>query len=412
MARARRRRARLVSRREGSAPRATAPTIPATGEPAARAAIAELLRAAEEVYGGDFGTGDPVGWDPERLEYTANVTITGAQAAANLAVDVPPDGRVDWYSFDVAAEPPQPASSEPRTVQRSVIPAAVMFRGMPRPRWWDFEDGRVDFGGLKPDRRDLARLLFADFMLVHGNDWFLVPFDQPLGTACRVSSMVVRDVFGGDTTIPRGETVTGARWSLFSTSQGSAWADWFLVPPSAGPALQVGPDLEDVRFLRDQTANMVWAVEHATESRLGEPLPGLERDRAAPDEPPLPPIAPLRYVVQTRVPHHWIPFVPVKIDTTTSEIALELASVLDPFGPEGQPPIAPAPLGRVLQPSIDGPYRIREEEVPREGTRVVRTVRSSRWTNGSTHLWVARCRSVGTGEGSSGLGFDLARPLR
>jgi len=34
----------------------------------------------------------------------------------------------------------------------------------------------------------------------------------------------------------------------------------------------------------------------------------------------------------------------------------------------------------------------------------------SRWLDGSTHLWIARRKTSGQGEGSSGLKFDLAIP--
>ena len=57
-----------------------------------------------------------------------------------------------------------------------------------------------------------------------------------------------------------------------------------------------------------------------------------------------------------------------------------------------------------------GPYRIREEQIPREGTRVSRLVRRARGADGTTHVWIARTRGVGTGEGSSGLVFDQALP--
>lgn len=400
------------------AARNAAPGLPAPATPgredAVRAALEGLARWVDDIYPG-FGSEDHPGWVPERLELASSVTVANAETGAVLTSHASADGRLDWYSFDAEGDAPAVANREARSVLWNVIPGAVLFRGMPQPRFWDFEDRRIDFGGLTPDRRDLARLIFMDFMLVHGNDWFLVPFEQPLGTSCRIPSLVVRDVFGDDTVIARGETTGAARWSLFSTSRESGGnADWFLVPPSAGPALQIGPDLEDVRFLRDQTANMAWAVERATESHLGAPLPALDRDAAEPPAPaPTTSPAPLRYVIQTAVPSHWIPFVPVKIDPASSEIALELASVLDPSGPEGAPPLTPEPRGKILSPStLNASYRLREEEVPREGTRVTRSLRLSRWTDGSTHLWIGRRRSVGGGEGWAGLRFDAAQRNR
>ena len=42
--------------------------------------------------------------------------------------------------------------------------------------------------------------------------------------------------------------------------------------------------------------------------------------------------------------------------------------------------------------------------------RVSRLVRRARGADGTTHVWIARTRGVGTGEGSSGLVFDQALP--
>jgi hypothetical protein len=176
-----------------------------------------------------------------------------------------------------------------------------------------------------------------------------------------------------------------------------------------------GPTLEEVRFLRDESANMAWAVEVTTAGRLGEPLRRHESAVASNPAPPAAnPDAPLRYLIQTDVPPHWIPFVPVKIDVTSREIALEEAALLSAAAAEGEPTILPRPLGKVLRPSAlaGGRYRLREEEVPREGTCVARVVQFTRWKDGSAHLWIARHRTVGAGEGISGLRFDLAEPRR
>jgi hypothetical protein len=40
---------------------------------------------------------------------------------------------------------------------------------MPHARWWDIEDGRTNFGDIKPGTTDLAQLLF-------------IPSDSPAAT--------------------------------------------------------------------------------------------------------------------------------------------------------------------------------------------------------------------------------------
>src|SRR5262245_23731485 len=152
---------------------------------------------------------------------------------------------------------------------------------------------------------------------------------------------------------------------------------------------------------------MVWAIEYAVPTRLGTSRPGHEAIADRPALPPAPTGGPLRYRVQTTVPRHWMPLVPVQIDSSSEQIALELAGLLADGPVRSATPARP--IGRLLnpQPARPGAYRVREEEVPRTGVRVLRLPYSSRWTNGATHLWWARRRSAGGGEGSSGLRFDV-----
>jgi hypothetical protein len=170
--------------------------------------------------------------------------------------------------------------------------------------------------------------------------------------------------------------------------------------------MQRGQPLEDVRFFRDEMANLVWAVEHIVTGAAGDPWPGSERSTAIAPEPAAAGSGTLKYTIQTPVPYNWIPFVPVAIDPIRGDIALERAALLDVTT---SPPTPVRPVGRILRPR-DGedPYRVREEEVPRTGVRVRRVACRSRWIDGSTWLWVMRQRAAGAGEGSSGLRFDRA----
>lgn len=46
------------------------------------------------------------------------------------------------------------------------------------------------------------------------------------------------------------------------------------------------------------------------------------------------------------------------------------------------------------------------EEIPREGVHLERLFRCARGSDGTTYLWLSRRRSIGKGEGRSGLAFD------
>jgi hypothetical protein len=58
----------------------------------------------------------------------------------------------------------------------------------------------------------------------------------------------------------------------------------------------------------------------------------------------------------------------------------------------------------------DPTLTLREDDVPRERARATRAYQLARWIDGTTLLWLGRRKSVGRGEGSSGLRFDTAEP--
>jgi hypothetical protein len=386
-------------------------------------ALTQLDGWIREVWGG-FSTDDPTLWRPDRLEYAASL-IAAAPTNEPLTLVAQPGSAGDfgWQTLEVGAEPATTVSipaGAVRSSTRSLIPGRVEFRGMPNHRWWDFENGRIDFGGIRPDTPDVIKLIFIDFMLVHGNDWFLIPLEQTSGSLCRVDSLVVHDVFGGTTEIVRADANGGTidqRWTMFSMPARVApheLSGLFVLPSNAGHMSQRGPVIEEVLFLRDEMANMAWAVEVTTENGVGKPWVGYDRDLAihADDRPPAstpdPTAPPLRYQIQTRVPENWIPLLPVVIDPAEGDIALERGAMLT----DSPNPTPILPVGRILAPSsLNGqPFRIREEEVPREGLKVSRVVCRTRGTDGSTHLWITRKKQIGRGEGSSGLRFDVAKP--
>jgi len=164
-----------------------------------------------------------------------------------------------------------------------------------------------------------------------------------------------------------------------------------LLAPALASGMRSAP-VEQVRFLRDEMANMVWAVEYRVASKLGEPFnPAL----APPVPPPGPAATAARFHLGDSVPANWRPFIPAHLPGSQRSIRLQRARLPD------QPAL---PLGVVL----DAPAHPTswEEEVPRAGRLVTRGFRRARWTDGATFLWMGRESQVGRGEGSSGLVFD------
>ncbi len=397
------------------------PSLDPGDEGDVRTALDQLRAYVRETVG-PIGPADAAAWEPERLEYALDVA---AREPANDAVTLAghPDrgGRLEWHAFDQrrADAPTRPPEEGIERVQRSVIPASASFRGMPVARWWGFESGATNLAAVRPEKRELTKLIVLDFMLVHANDWYVISFDQPLGSLCRIESLLVRDVFGGTTLVERadrGPAAAGRQWTIFSTSvaDGAEVAGFFLMAPTVGSAIQSGAPVEDVRFVRDEMANMAWGVERAVRNALGEPWPGAERSAAAPTAPPATPpsgegAAALGYRIQTTVLQHWIPFLPAAIDAGRRDIMLE-RGVLLRSASEG--PAASEPVGRILRPSrlAGDPYRLEEEELPRNGRKVLRVPHRSRWIDGTTLGWLSRHTAPGAGEERSGLQFDVAAP--
>lgn len=390
--------------------------LPHDARVAARAALAWLIDWAAATWG-PIGLTDAEGWRPDRLEYDLEVGApTPDGERVRLRGHAGPFGELDWYAFDQTMREPGDAPGVTEAVA-SLLPAPVRFAGRPNPRWWHFEDARFNWAAIGTERRELGKVLVVDFMLVQGNDWFVVPLGQEVGTLARVDRLLVRDVFGEWTLVPRADGGSGAgpggraRWTLFSTTTADdGVADWFLLPPGALRATFDGPDVEEVRFVRDEQANLVWAVEATTESAAGRPWLGRERALGVPEEtpPPLPASVPLRYRLQTTVPVNWIPFLPVQVDAARRAVALERAAMRRVVDGAAQ---LIEPGGRVLRPTgLEDPdvYRVHEEEVSRGGTRVLRADRRARWTTAPPTCGPHAGRRAGTGEAASGLRYDIA----
>jgi hypothetical protein len=303
---------------------------------------------------------------------------------------------------------------------------------MPNPRWWTFEDSRTNFGDVKPDTTDLAKLLLIEFGLIYANDWFLVPFTVPAGTIANIKGIAVTNVFGERTWI--GAAGAGLdddwqRWAMFLVSikgKGQQVADLSLMIPPVAQKVLDGAPLEVVMFARDEMANMVWGIEQTIPLPSGEPKHGreaahetrafferdLERRLGHPPEPPAPAEgAKIRYHVMSSVPENWIPMIPVHVAGDNRETQLQRAAMLRII--DGDPDSHPSPvrprtslLRQGLDQPVPTPYILHEEEVSRAGVRMIQSFQRTRWRDGRVWLWLGVRKQTGRGEGSSGLAFD------
>lgn len=375
-------------------------------------------------------------WVADRLEYQFACSAPQQEGEKKLVAEEYFHGHLDWYNFDVdlangTASVPDSEAEKPKRTTLTMLPTQVTFNGMPNTRWWTFEDNRTNFGDVKPDTTDLAKLMLIEFALVYANDWFLVPLTMPAGAIANIRGLAVTNVFGERIWVEaagRGADDDWQRWAMFLLSikgEGHEAADLSLLIPPAAQKVSEGPPLETVMLVRDEMANMVWAVERTISLPSGEPKNGreaaaemhgfferdLERRLGAPPLPPPPAKGALiRYQVMSSVPENWIPLIPVHVPDDNRETQLQRAAM--PRVLEGDPdaPLPVRPRTSLLRQGLEGatpsPYFVHEEEVPRAGVRVTQSFQRTRWRNGRVWLWLGVRKQTGRGEGSSGLAFD------
>ena len=344
-------------------------------------------------------------WLPSNLEY--QFAVGTSQQEKTLVAEGYAQGHLDWYSFDLNLPSRSPDTADVNvTVENlvSFIPSLVSFKGMPNPRFWMMEDSQTDFGKIDTSPTGLLHLLFAEFGLTCSNDWFNLPYPLSINNLCEIKGIVVTDVFGENIFIHPANRATETNWQRWAMFHHAVLNDndsfinknKFYLAPTLTKSLEGSP-LEQINFLRDEMANMVWAIENTVPSHAGKGVNGNEmalREEPVADFTPVG-NAPIRYVLGTTVPDNWIPFIPVHMEGSDLEIRLQRATM----------PGAKGALGIMLKEKA-APYYVNEEEIPRSGVIVKRSFQRTRWLNGKTYLWIGRRKEAGKGEGWSNLEFD------
>lgn len=350
-------------------------------------------------------------WLPSQLEYQFSVSASANEATiTKLSADHYYGGHLDWYSFDLM----QQTSSSSLTTDlvqehiQSYIPTPLTFRGMPHPRFWMMEESVTDFGKINTTPTGLLHLLLAEFGLTCSNDWFMLPYQLAINTVCDIKGILVKDVFGEYTIVHpagKGPDDQWQRWAMFHhnnlSGDQSSHTNTFYLVPAVNKTIEA-PRLEQVNFLRDEMANMVWGVENIVPSQTGAGISGNEMavDRFPKEETttvgePDPNKPTIRYILGTTVPSNWIPFIPVHVEGDIAEIRLQRARF-----PQGKKPRG------VLLSEKKPPYYVDENILGSAGLLVSRSFQFTRFINGSNFLWLGRKKEAGKGEGWSNLSFD------
>jgi len=397
-------------------------TIDGGDEAAIDKIIEQLIAWFERQYSQPTQPADNA-WNAQQLSYSLSVAAPDSpQTQVVLRSEHYYQGKLDWFDFDQELRPQPITIDDPdheikldKEVAISFIPSSTTFKGMPNARFWEMEERLINFGKLNAKTTDHLLLLFAEFGLIYGNDWFVIPYKMPVNTLCEIKGFVVTDVFGERTLIQaadEGADNNWQRWSMFNLSNVDHIGNYnrqFFLPSTLTQSME-SDAIEQVNFIRDEMVNMVWGIEDIIPDATGK---GINGHNAADKTGVLPvPIndstANIRYVLGTTVPENWIPFLPVQVPGSNQDIRFQRAAM-----PKlGMPPKDVIKAKGVLLQEVQPLYFINEEEIPYSGTIVTRSYQRARWYNGKTYIWIGRYRETGKGEGSSKLAFDQIRSIK
>lgn len=345
-------------------------------------------------------------------------------------------GKLSWYSFDARNAILKTGVKEEKML--SYLPVPAWFPGAPNRRLWEFEDASVQFGHQSnSDFSLLSNAVVMQYASMYSNDWMLTPLEAEAGTVLDVEGIVITDTFGErifiDTTAEQTDEQTNNtaagiaftdRWNLFGTTLANAYQSndfrsqgGLLFPPTL-PRCEESQPLEEVQFLRDEMANMLWGVETVIADGCDGRMAGKDlsdavlsvvdaaRGESAGPEDPEQPYA-YSYLVQNRVPLHWIPFIPQKIDGEIREIRFRRGR-MPIFFNDSYNPVRPSTelLGIKKRSRGIQPRYINEEEVTGYGVKLVLTAQRTRWFLGRSYTWTGAKKVISQYQANSGLMFD------
>lgn len=334
-------------------------------------------------------------WDPEQLEY--RLSASAVVGTGEVVLDVPEyvEGTLDWYAFDVG-NVSLGLTGQTGTVRLHRLPVPLQFAGMPNNRFWSFEDPTLNFDTLelftRTDRRpSTAAMMALEFALSYGDDWCQVPIPLQAHTVCQVTSVEITDCFGTITTAQR----PAGRWNLFRHDDPRAPEGLGTVFVNAAPNLVLdGVTLEEVHLLRDEQANLAWAIETVVPHPLGGGMPTAAPPSSSSAVRPAGEVGPSWTLSPTTLPRNWFPLVPIA----------------DPIGRLAVGTLWTArdahPAGRVLTELLPS-KKLHDDEVPSEGVQVTRSWQAARAIDGTLHFWIGRAKTPRQTELASALRFDV-----
>ena len=212
---------------------------------------------------GDAGSPLPDAWVSERLEHTFSLTAATIRPRCSSSHPGYSGGRLDWDAFtlqDVARRRRHTASEHGSTPCRYRSTSRAC-RSYASGSWARGSTSRA----CRRTGRHRPRLLLVEFALTFASDWFLVPVPVPVGALIEHGRPDRHRYVRRCDAHPRGRAGSGAdpSWALERFSDATDMdraSGLLLVPPPPAGGLKTDP-IEEVAFVRDELANLVWAIE-------------------------------------------------------------------------------------------------------------------------------------------------------
>ena len=378
-------------------------------------------------------------WNPRKLAYEVSLH----EGNVDYTTDQYASGTLSWYSFDALEDPKADQNKQKRTsIQKKLtyIPTPARIPGAPAQRLWEFENRKVTMGNGEVAPEYIASAVVMQYVSTYSNDWMIVPLETETGTVLDIDSQLgitVTNTFGEEYTIKKNaEAVDGNadavgptdRWCLFGTSHPDAYGagnfscqKGLLFPPTV-LRCEEGAPVEEVQFLRDEMANMLWGVETKINDGCGGFMDGqtlsdavfreVDKQRKE-DKNEAEVVAKYSLLIQNRVPLNWIPFIPEQLNNGRDIIFRRgrmpiYYKCADDKDSDGYKSVRPST--NLLAVERDGkkvkPFYINEEEIGGYGIKVTKTPQRTRWFMGESFNWLGNRKIVSEYQANSGLMFD------
>ena len=360
-------------------------------------------------------------WNSKRLEYNFSLKRGDTELIAQEYLGT----SLDWFNFSFKNIGHIDETEHLKVVNLSPI----QFKGMPLPRWWSIEDRRVDLGQIKRNNLNYLSMMLMEFSFIYSNDWFVFSLQHNVGDIRNLKKLEVVDSFGvvslAEPVIDTNEDKQG--WEVFTLSaHDNKLSDGriYYLPNTLYSSLQ-SEAYESVSFLRDEMANLVWAIEkkYQKENEVinrGDEILDKEEFTNIPNESVQPlywdsfnqtmieranfidgnesndSVGPLALYSPKKIPPiHWIPYQPRQINTNGDYYLRRSRTVDDAAS-------APQYRGQILSES----KYIHEEEITRIGVEINRYYQLALDSSGVIHCWRSRDKKIDTKRALSGLQFD------